>query len=132
MIPILILLCLLIGCADSEYDSSYKQFKESYILATNFIEKDNDSLKALKKMDISTVETELKKMKVAMDKMSSKTNSKTEKGIYGNVKRYYESVEFLLYAAKNADNLSVDEKRRVNNEAVIVSMNRKSIKQGEE
>ena len=132
LITILILLCFLVGCANSEFDSSYKQFKESYILATDFLEKDNDSLKSLKKMDINTVKTELNKMKEAMDKMNATSNSKSEKGINDNVKRYYQSVEFLLYGAKNVENLSVDEKRKVYTEAVLVLMNRENIKSGGE
>lgn len=132
LIPILILLCFLVGCKNSEFDSNYKTFKESYILATDFVGKDNDSLKDIKNMDIKAVEAELKKMKEAMDKMNIESKSKDKKGIYGNVKNHYQGVEFLLYAAKNIDKLSTDEKRKVYTESILTSMNRDNIKQGGE
>lgn len=128
----LMLLFLLAGCVESEYQSNYKNFKESYILATNFLENEKDPLKALEKVDISMLESELENMKTAMEKMEDEKESKTEKGIYGNVKIYYESIEFLLYAAKNIDNLSIDERGRVYTEAVIILLNRDSIKEGKE
>ncbi len=127
-----VLLYFLVGCTSSKFDSNYKQFKESYIEATNFVEKDNDSLKVLKKMNVTTIETELKKMKECMDEMSITLNSKIEDGIYGNVKSYYKGIEFLLYAAKNFEKLSTDEKIKVDTEVLLAIMNRKSIMQGKE
>lgn len=131
VISILILLCFLVGCVDREFDSNYQKFKESYILATDFVEKGNDPLKALKSMDINVVEAELSKMKKVMNKMSTKLNAKTEELIYGNVERDYKGVEFLLEAAKDFENLSIEEKQMVYVEAELASMNRKRIKQGE-
>ena len=128
LIPILILLCISVGCKESEFDSNYKKFKESYILATEFVEIDDDSLETIKKMDVNAVETELKTMKEAMDKMDTESKSKDEEGIYGNVKNYYEGVEFLVYAAKNIDELSIDERRKVYIEAILASMNRDNMR----
>lgn len=128
LIPILILLCISVGCKESEFDSNYMKFIESYILATEFVEKDDDSLETIKKMDINAVETELKKMKEAMDKMYTESKSKDEKGIYGNVENYYNGVEFLVYAAKNIDKLSIDERRKVYIEAILASMNRDNMR----
>lgn len=132
VISILIILCLLVGCTNSQFQTDYNQFKKSYFLATDFVEKDNDPLKALKNMDVNVVEAELKKMKEAMDNMSIESKSKIQKGIYNNVESYYNSVEFLLKAAKNIETLSIEEKRMVNIEVELVSINRKSIKRGEE
>lgn len=132
LITLLLLIVLSVGCTNSKFDSSYKQFKESYILATDFVDKDSDSLKALKKMDLNSFEIELKKMKEAMESMSAESNSKDEKGIYGNVKNYYQGLEFLSYANKNFDKLTTDEKIKVDTEVISASMNRKSIKRGEE
>ncbi len=129
---VFVLLNSIVGCTSDKFDSYYKQFKESYIVATNFVEKDNDSLKVLKKMNVTTVETELKKMKEYMDEMSTMLNSKIENGVYNNVKSYYQGIDFLLYAAKNNDTLSTDDKIKVDAEVLSAIMNRKSIKQGEE
>jgi uncharacterized lipoprotein YehR (DUF1307 family) len=123
LVPILVF-CFLVGCGDSEFDSNYEIFKESYVLATDFVGKEDDSLKAIKDMDIKVVEVELKRMKEAMDNMNTESKSKDEKGIYGNVKNYYQGIEFLLYAAKNIDELSTDEKRKVYTESILASMNR--------
>lgn len=129
---ILLLTYLLVGCTSSKFDSKYKQFKESYILATNFVEKDNDSFKALKKIDLNSFEVELEKMKGAMDNMIDKSNSKDENEILGNLKNYYQGLEFLLYANKNFDKLTMEERIKVDTEVIFASMNRKSIKRGEE
>ncbi|WP_264850241.1 hypothetical protein [Clostridium omnivorum] len=67
-----------------------------------------------------------------MDSMRTETNSKDGKGIYGNVKRYYQGLEFLLYANKNFDKLSDEEKGKVYIEVTFISVNRESIKKGEE
>lgn len=130
-ITILILICLLTSCANNEFNTNYKHFKESYVLATDFVEKDNDSLKALKKMDITAVEAELKKMEEIMDKMDTESKSKNEEGIYDNVKSFYQEVEFLLYAAKNIETLSTDEKIKVDTKILLAIMHRKSIEEGE-
>ena len=132
LLTLFLLISLSVGCISKEFDSNYKQFKESYILATDFLDSDKDSLKALKNMDLDSFENELKKMKETMDSMSTETNSKGEKGIYGNVKNYYEGLEFLLYANKNFDKLTTEEKRKVYVEAIFASMNRKSITRGDE
>jgi len=126
------LLLLVAGCANDEFDTNYKHFKESYVLATDFVEKGNDPLKTLKEIDTNVIETELKKMKGFMDKMNAVSESKNEKGICGNVNNYYEGVEFLIYAAKNFNKLSIDEKGRVYAEADFAAMNRSSIKAGDE
>jgi hypothetical protein len=130
MILLIIMVCFLSGCTDNKFDSSYKQFKEAYILATNFIGRDNDVLITLKSMDVNITESQLKKMKEAMDNMNIEANSKSEKGIYGNVKTYYQGVEFLLYAYKNIDKLTIDEKIQVQSEVVTALMNREDIKKG--
>jgi uncharacterized protein YpmB len=131
MITIFLMIFLLARCTNSQFDSSYEKFKESYILATDFVEEDNDSLKALEKMDSDLVESELKKMKDAMDIMSMELTSNNEKGIYENVKGYYQRLEFLLHTYENIDTLSIDEKLDVDTEIIIVIMNRESIKKGE-
>lgn len=132
LLTLILLISLSVGCKNSKFDLSYEQFKESYILATDFVDKDTDSLKAIKKIDLDSFEADLKKMKEAIDTMNNELNSKDEKGIYGNVEGYYQGLEFLLYAKKNFDKLTTEEKIKVDTEVISASMNRKSIKQGEE
>ena len=131
LILILLIVIALTGCSDSVFDSEYKEFKESYVLSTSFVEEDNDSLKAIKKMDICMVESELKNMKVSMEKIAGRLSSKTEQGIYGNLETYYQGLEFLVYAAKNIDQLTIEEKRKVYGKALFVINNRRSIMQGD-
>lgn len=134
-IIILILISLvaitLTSCSNSEFDSEYKKFKESYVIATSFVEEDNDSLKAIQKMDIEIVELGLKNMKDSMDRISNGLNSKTEQGIYGNLESYYNNLEFLLYAAKNIDQLTIEEKLKADIKVISTTSNRNSIIRGE-
>lgn len=129
---ILLIVITFTGCSDSVFDSEYKKFKESYVLSTSFVEADNDSLKALKKMDIDMVESELKNMKTSMENISSELSSQTSQGIYENLENYYEDLEFLVYAAKNIDYLTIEEKRKVFISVTSTTINRKSIIAGEE
>ncbi len=120
----------LTGCANSEYNNNYNQFNESYVVATEFVDKDKDVLKILDKIDINNLTIEMNKMKKAMDQMNTSANSDREKGLYGNVRTYYQGLEFLLYAAQNKNNLTLDEKMKVGLEIDLASMNRKEFKEG--
>lgn len=131
-ISFILLISFSTGCVSKKFDANYKQFKDSYVQATDFVDTVNDSLKALKNMDPNVVETKLKEMKVAMDNMSNELNSRDEKGIYGNVQSYYQYLEFLLYAHKNFDKLSIEEKGKVYIDASLVSDFREDIKEGKE
>lgn len=138
MKKIKILLCILaalslqVGCRRSEFDANYRQFNESYILATDFLENSNDYLKELNNINIDNVEKELKKMKEFIDKMSIDSKSKNEKRLLENVTSYYQEVKYLLYAAQNYNKLTVEEKRKVYIMADLATLNRDSIKRGDE
>ncbi len=119
------------GCSNSQIESNYSNFKESYILTTDFVDKDNDYLEALKKVDMNILEAEIKKMKEFMDEMNINTNSNEEQGIYNNVKLWYEQVEFLYHAAKDVDELTTEEKRRVYTECTSAKLTRSEMKKGE-
>lgn len=130
VILLLVFLSILVGCTSNKFSSNYNQFKDTYIIATDFIEKDTNYLKALKKIDINNFEIELKKMSESMDNMNNEAKSKNEKGIYDNVKKYYKGLEYMLYAAKKPDNLTFDEKADLYTEVIILKTNRKDIKEG--
>lgn len=127
-ISTIVFLCLIAGCANNEFDLNYNQFKESYLIATEFVDKDNTLLNALKIMDIETVETELKTMKEAMDKMDKEAKSKQQKGIYENAERYYNGLNNILEYSKNFENLSRDEKDYAEIEVIMASRYRESWK----
>lgn len=132
LIFVLLIALTLLGCSDNVFNTEYKKFKDSYMLSTSFIEEDNDTLKALEKMDIEKVESELKNMKTTMEKMAGSINTKIEEGIYGNVENYYEDIEFLVYAAKNIEKLTTEEKRKVYIADISISTTRDSIIEGEQ
>ncbi|ODM26158.1 hypothetical protein [Acetivibrio mesophilus] len=131
IILLMIILSLTVACGTSEFDENYQRFKESYIIATEFVENDGDSLENLKEMDLDLFESELKKMKEAMDSMRPLADSKYKEGVYSNVENYYERLEFLLYAYKNMENLTVKQKGRVYSVMYLVSQSRENIKNGE-
>lgn len=135
ILPIMIfmlLLSLTVACGTSEFDQNYQKFKESYMVATDFVENDGDSLEDLKQMDLDLFESELKKMKEAMDGMRPLVDSKYKEAVYSNVENYYQRLEFLLYAYKNMENLTVKQKGRVYSVMYLVSQTRESIENGEE
>lgn len=127
----IIIICLLMGCSDNRFETNYLKLKESYLLATDFLENDTDSINALKTINYNITESELTKMRTAMESMSTEQNTNNQKGTYNNVKKYCEHVEFLLYAAKNIENLSFDEKGMIYAIVDIVEMDREKILKGE-
>ena len=120
MITIILTFISISGCTSSEFKTSYEQYKKAYVSATSFVEKDNDPLKALEKMDLKLFKAELNKMKIAIDSMSTQLKSKHEKGIYGNVENEYKGLQYLLYAKDKFKDLSIQEKRKVYIEASMV------------
>ena len=130
---IMLLLLTLWGCSktSSQFNDNYEQFKQSYLVATEFVEKDNDLLKALGYIDVNSMSKEMETMKKSLEQMNTSLNTKDEKGIYSNVTSYYQELEYILYAAKNKDNLTTDEKRKAFESAFSASMTRDSIKKGE-
>jgi PBP1b-binding outer membrane lipoprotein LpoB len=132
LIFVLLIALTLFGCSDNVFSTEYEKFKDSYMLSTSFIEEDNDTLKVLEKMDIEKVESELKNMKTAMEKMAGSINTKIEEGIYGNVENYYEDIEFLVYASKNIEKLTIEEKKKVFAAEISISTTRYSIIEGEQ
>ena len=73
-------------------------------------------------MDIKVVEVELKRMKEVMDNMNTESKSKDERYLWKC--KIIIMNRILLYAAKNIDELSTDEKRKVYTESILASMNR--------
>ena len=128
---LMFIISLFTGCTSRNVESSYKQFKESFILATDFLQTSNDSLEALKNMDEKLVKIELQKMKDSMDKIKKELHTKDDKGIYSNMDNAYKSVDFLLKAYGKIDKLTIEEKANVYTEAGIVEMYRSDIKNGD-
>ena len=122
------------GCRnniDSEFEDSYKEFKKSFLSATEFIQKDKDLEKALATIDHKLMSDDMEVMKNVYDQMGSLLKTDKEKGIYGNVTIYYQEVKFIEYAAKNFNNLTIDEKRELLLNAMSIKSDRESILKGE-
>lgn len=126
------MIAFIAGCGgDRAFDDSYKQFKQSYLVATEFIEKDKDLEKALETIDSVQMKNEMEKMKKARDQMSNLLNTDREKGMYSNVIVFYQDVEYIEYASKNFKKLTVDEKRKLLMTAIDIKSNRDEILNGE-
>jgi hypothetical protein len=121
------------GCSrdNNQFYDNYEQFKNSFMVATDFIENDKDLERALSTIDYEQMNKEMEKMKKSYDQMGSLLKTDREKGIYGNVTSYYQEVEFIEYAAKNFNNLTIDQKRELGLNAISIKSDRESIKKGE-
>lgn len=133
LIVILFLLTMffLTGCGKSQVDEDYNQFKQSYLVATEFIDKDNNLEKALKTIDYNQMNIEMEKMKKARDEMSVLLSTDREKGLYSNVSTFYQDVEYIVYASKNFKNLTIEEKRKLLMTAISIKGDRDEMLKGE-
>ena len=119
---VILVLIITTGCnANNKVDSEYTKFRESYIKATEFIEEADDYLVAVNKMDSDVVETELENMQKHIDLIQA---SDKDADIVENLKTYYDGVQFLLYAHDNYNNLTIEEKQKVYDEALYASTTR--------
>ena len=122
---------IMTGCnINSKTDTEYSKFKDSYLKATEFTELGNDYLVAVNKMDSELIEEELEKMNKQIDAIQSESDYAI--GIKENLVIYYDSLNFLLYAHKNYDRLTIEEKQRVYTESSIVTDARDDFTNGEE
>ncbi|KUO59799.1 MAG: hypothetical protein APF84_07705 [Gracilibacter sp. BRH_c7a] len=124
------------GCSskvmDSKYEESYIEFKQSYIAATDYVEKNNDLLIALSHIDNNAMGVEMKKMKNSLNGMSQYANTEGEKKILENFTSYYKELEYIYNVDKNRDNLTVDERRKAFEISFSASMTRENFSTGEE
>lgn len=133
LIVFLTLIFIIGGCSkeSSQFDNNYDQFKKSYLAATEFIEKDNNYVKALTTINSDQMNIEMEKMKNARDQMSNSLKTDREKGIYGNVTEFYKEVEYIVYAVKNYNNFTVEEKSNLLTTVLDIKRNRAQILKGE-
>lgn len=126
----LLILCLLVGCGDNQFDNDYSNFKDSYLKITDVLDS-KEPFTSIEKLNKDPVLKELNEMKNIVSKLKEEASSKSEKRIYDNVSKYYTGLEFLQYAAKNKDTLSEDERGKIATELTLIEMNRSSIRRSE-
>lgn len=119
----------LVGCSNSEFYSNYDKFTDAYLIATDFVNTDNDTLEALKKMDTELVITELKEMKKYMDAMSEELSSEDDNGFYFNATTYYDSLNSMLNYYQNFEKLTLDERIDAGTEVTLTKMHREDIQE---
>lgn len=129
-IPLLLIICLLVGCGNNQFDKDYGKFKESYLKITDVLDS-KEPFSSIEKLNKDPVLHELNEIKSIVSKLNNEASSKSEKRICDNVSKYFEGLEFLQYAAKNKDKLSEDERGRIATELTLVEMHRSGIKRGE-
>lgn len=128
ILPLLII-CLLSGCGNNQFDNDYRNFRDSYLKITDVLDS-KEPFTSIEKLSKDPILNELDEMKSIVSKMSKEATSKSKKRIYDNVSKYYDGLEYLQYAAKNKENLSEDERGRIATELTLIEMNRSSIKRG--
>ena len=126
----ILIICLLAGCGDNQFDKDYSKFKESYLKITDVLDS-KEPFSSIQKLNNDPVLKEFDEIKDMVSKLNNEASSKSEKRICDNVTKYFDGLEFLQYAAKNKDNLSEDERGRIATELTLVEMHRSSIKRGE-
>ena len=133
LITFLTVILITVGCSreGNQFNDNYNQFKKSYLAATEFIEKDNNYVKALATINSDQMNAEMEKMKNARDQMSNLLKTDREKGIYGNVTEFYKEVEYIVYASKNYNNFNPEEKSNLLMTVVDIKSNRELIAKGE-
>lgn len=124
----IIILPALCGCNDnSDFQSAYGSFVDSYYKATDFYDLDDERLEALKMIDTDSINVELKNMKSALDILNNVKETEQEKEAYESLKSDYDDLLYLVSVYDKFDSLSEDEKVDVENKLVGIFINRTSI-----
>ncbi len=120
------LIFLLAGCGNSEFEEDYNTYKELYVSVVNeFTPKDsNFDLEKLKEKHILE---KIDQMKIIVTKMSSNASNKREKQMLSNVIKFNEGLEFFQYAAKNKEDLTEDERGKITSELLSAERYRRNI-----
>lgn len=126
----ILIIILLVGCGNNQFDKDYSKFKESYLKITDVIDS-KEPFSSIEKLNKDPILKELDEIKSIVAELNNEASSKSEKRICDNVSKYFGGLEFLQYAAKNKDNLSEDERGRIATELTLVEIHRSSIKRGE-
>lgn len=126
IIIIIIISFILAGCSNSEFYNDYESFKSSYLKVTDVLDPKNP-LTSIEKLNTEPILMELQKLKSIVSNMKEEASTKYEKATLRNISSDYEGLEFLLYATKNIDNLSEDERGRIASEITSIQMHRSSI-----
>lgn len=116
LLIVIFLLCifLLQGCSVNQFNNDYEQFKKLYMSATDFVDRDEDVLKALSAIDDKQINKDFTEIKKLYYHIGNELDTEKEKRIYGNLSMYYKNVEFILSIYnKDFDTLTVDEKREL-------------------
>ncbi|HHV98738.1 MAG TPA: hypothetical protein GXX36_04050 [Clostridiaceae bacterium] len=129
LISPLLIICLLGGCGNNQFDKEYNKFKESYLKVTEVLDI-KEPLSSIENLNKDHISKEIDEIKNIVLKLNSEASSKIEKRICNNVSMYLEGLEFLQYAAKNKDKLSEDERGRIVTELTLMQMYRNDIKSG--
>lgn len=119
------LIILFVGCTNLEYEGAFTEYRNSYFRATEFLASEKNINKALEIMDARLLEKEIESMQKSIDKMKSTAKSKLEKGLCENRNKEIERLKFLLYANKNIENMTFDEKTKVQWDYVAAQIKRK-------
>lgn len=127
---LILVICLLSGCGDDQFDKDYTKFKESYLKITDVLDS-KEPFSSIEKLNQDSFLKELDEIKNIVSQLDDEASSESEKRICDTVSKYYDGLEFLQYAAKNKDSLSEDERGRIASELTLVEMHRSSIKRGE-
>lgn len=125
---------IITGCSNNEFRTTYKKFNESYLLASDFIDKGNNTIERLHAIDESLIKTELIKMKEYIDFMNSKKKGKAENIVFNSSKNYYQNLEDLVVIIDNLadkDNVTEEEEFKVFSEISSISTNRQLISRSE-
>lgn len=129
-IPLLLIIYLLAGCGNNQFNKDYSKFKESYLKVTEVLDP-KEPFSSIENLNKDHILKEIDEIKDIVSKLNSEASSIREKRICENVSKYFDGLEFLQYAAKNKDNLSEDERGRIATELTLVQIYRSNIKRGE-
>jgi len=127
---IIVIISIITGCSNNEFRATYKKFNESYLLATDFVDKGNNTIERLHAIDESIIKTELIKMKEYIDFMNSKKKTKAENIVFNSSKNYYQDLEDLIEIIEDLadkDNVTEEEEFKVFSEISSISTARQLI-----
>jgi len=127
---LVIVISILTGCNNREFEKKYESFKTSYLKVTEVLDL-KDPFGSIEKLNQESIIEEMNIMKDIADQMEQEASSDSEKRIYNNVATFYSGLEYLQYAAQKKEELTEDERGRLDSELTSAVVRRKSIIQGE-
>ena len=125
-----ILIFTFIACRDANFNTSYNNYIDLYIVASSFVESTNEVITNLGYIDADKLERELVMLKGFYQQMIYYSNTNEEEVICVSMQKYNEYLELLLGFAQKKNEYTLEEEGDIFSYSLLVYTIRKDLLAG--